>query len=443
MFQICKLSLAVGIMAVLPLAPARMLAQDAAPAGQAPQKNWKDRAEYDLFDSITKDTNAKTRLEKLQQWEKQYPATDYKKERRQFFLTTYVALNQGKEAVDVAKQMLADDPKDFNALYYTMLLTRSLYGANRQDSVLNDGEHAAKALLAGIDTPPPGVAADQWAKLRPDIEQLSHVTLGFVAMQKKDWDGAEAELRKTLALNPNYSEVDYMLGFTLASKKNNSAALFYYARAAAYDGPGSLGAPQRQGVQGEVQNMYKIYHGNTDGLNDLLASAKSAPNPPDGFHIKSKAEIAKEGAEAEVAGEAKFAADHPDLALWKSIKEALTGPTGADYFEKGMKDAKVNTLKGKVVKLEPAVRPKTILLAMEDGTAGDASTADATLKLEVALPGKVDPGTELSFEGVPASYTASPLMVVFNVDKSDLHGWPKSAPAAPAHHKAKSTTSGN
>jgi len=435
--------LAVGIMAVLPLAPARMLAQDAAPAGQAPQKNWKDRAEYDLFDSITKDTNAKTRLEKLQQWEKQYPATDYKKERRQFFLTTYVALNQGKEAVDVAKQMLADDPKDFNALYYTMLLTRSLYGANRQDSVLNDGEHAAKALLAGIDTPPPGVAADQWAKLRPDIEQLSHVTLGFVAMQKKDWDGAEAELRKTLALNPNYSEVDYMLGFTLASKKNNSAALFYYARAAAYDGPGSLGAPQRQGVQGEVQNMYKIYHGNTDGLNDLLASAKSAPNPPDGFHIKSKAEIAKEGAEAEVAGEAKFAADHPDLALWKSIKEALTGPTGADYFEKGMKDAKVNTLKGKVVKLEPAVRPKTILLAMEDGTAGDASTADATLKLEVALPGKVDPGTELSFEGVPASYTASPLMVVFNVDKSDLHGWPKSAPAAPAHHKAKSTTSGN
>jgi len=442
-FQICKLSLAVGIMAVLPLAPARMLAQDAAPAGQAPQKNWKDRAEYDLFDSITKDTNAKTRLEKLQQWEKQYPATDYKKERRQFFLTTYVALNQGKEAVDVAKQMLADDPKDFNALYYTMLLTRSLYGANRQDSVLNDGEHAAKALLAGIDTPPPGVAADQWAKLRPDIEQLSHVTLGFVAMQKKDWDGAEAELRKTLALNPNYSEVDYMLGFTLASKKNNSAALFYYARAAAYDGPGSLGAPQRQGVQGEVQNMYKIYHGNTDGLNDLLASAKSAPNPPDGFHIKSKAEIAKEGAEAEVAGEAKFAADHPDLALWKSIKEALTGPTGADYFEKGMKDAKVNTLKGKVVKLEPAVRPKTILLAMEDGTAGDASTADATLKLEMALPGKVDPGTELSFEGVPASYTASPLMVVFNVDKSDLHGWPKSAPAAPAHHKAKSTTSGN
>jgi hypothetical protein len=233
-----------------------------------------------------------------------------------------------------------------------------------------------------------------------------------------------------------------MLGFTLASKKNNSAALFYYARAAAYDGPGGLGAPQRQGVQSEVQNMYNIYHGSTQGLSDLLAAAKNAPNPPDGFHIKSKSELAKEGAEAEVAGEAKFASDHPDLALWKSIKEALASPAGADYFEKGMKDAKVNTLKGKVVKLEPAVKPKTIFLAMEDSTSGQATTADATLKFEVALPGKVEPGTELTFEGVPASYTASPLMVVFNVDKSDLHGWTgKNAAPAPVHHKPRAKTS--
>ena len=149
------------------------------------------------------------------------------------------------------------------------------------------------------------------------------LTLGFSAVQRKDWDAAETELKKTIALNPNYSEADYMLGFTLASKKNNSAALFYYARAAAYDGPGGLGAPQRQGVQSEVQNMYNIYHGSTQGLTDLLAAAKNAPNPPDGFHIKSKSELAKEGAEAAVAGDAKFATEHPDLALWKNIKEAL------------------------------------------------------------------------------------------------------------------------
>ena len=117
--------------------PARMFGQAAAPSSAAPQKNWKDRAEYDLFDSITKDTNPKTRLEKLQQWEKQYPMTEWIKERRTLFLTTYAALNDGKNAVDAAKQILADDPKDFTALYYIMFFTQPLYGQNQSPDVLD------------------------------------------------------------------------------------------------------------------------------------------------------------------------------------------------------------------------------------------------------------------------------------------------------------------
>ena len=75
--------------------------------------------------------------------------------------------------------------------------------------------------------------------------------------------------------------------------------------------------------------------------------------------------------------------------------------------------------------MTPALKPKTVVLAMEDGT-----TPDATLKFEMALAGKVEVGTELSFEGVPESYTASPFMVVFTVEKDKLHGWTgKNAPA--------------
>jgi hypothetical protein len=50
------------------------------------------------------------------------------------------------------------------------------------------------------------------------------------------------------------------------------------------------------------------------------------------------------------------------------------------------------------------------------------------------LAGKVEEGTELTFEGVADSYTASPFMVVFNVDKEKLHGWTGKNEAAPAHH---------
>ncbi len=42
--------------------------------------------------------------------------TEWIKERRTVFLTTYAALNDAKSAVDEAKEILADDPKDFTAL---------------------------------------------------------------------------------------------------------------------------------------------------------------------------------------------------------------------------------------------------------------------------------------------------------------------------------------
>jgi len=414
--------LLIGAVAGVLCLPTLMLGQDAAAA----QPQCKDQQECDLYNSILQDTNPKTKIEKLQQWQSKYPDSAFKKVRRTLLITTYAAAGQPKESVAAAKESLADDPKDFNALYYTMLLTRQLYGTGQQPAVLDDGEKAAKALLAAIDTPPAGVTADQWAKVRPDVEVLAHVTLGFAGMQRKNWDSAEAELKKALQVKPNNSEVDYMLGFTLASKKENSAALFYYGRAASYDGEGGLTPQQRTGVQAEVQKIYVIYHGSTDGFNDLLAAAKAQPNPPDGYHIPSKAELAKANAEAQEANAEKFAKEHPELAMWKNIKTQLTGAEGQNYFETGMKGAQLPTLRGKVVKLEPALRPKTLILSLDDGT-----TPDATLKFETPLAGKVDEGTELTFEGIPESYTTSPFMVVFTVDKEKLHGWTgKNAPAA-------------
>ena len=414
---------AVLIAGVLCLSPGGMHGQATAPSSSAPQKNWKDRAEYDLFDAITKDSNPKTKLEKLQQWVKQYPQTDYISERRQLLLTTYAAANQPKDAFETAKGILADSPKDFSALYYTMFFTRGVYAANPQPDVLDRGESAATAILAGIDTPPPSATAEQWKSLRPQVENLAHVTLGWVAVQKKNWGVAEAEFQKSLQLDPNNSDVDYLLATALAGEKDVAkypVALFYLARAAAYDGPGSTSAQGRQQVLAGLQKMYKGYHGSEDGLNNLLTAAKTRSAPPPDFKIES----AKDVAEREARLEEEKAKQNPELTLWKNIKAALTGPDGANYFNSSMKDAQVPTLKGKVVKLEPETKPKTVIMALEDG-----ATPDATLKFEMALPGKVETGTELSFEGVPQSFTASPFMVVFDVEPDKLRGWTGTNPA--------------
>ena len=111
----------------------------------------------------------------------------------------------------------------------------------------------------------------------------------------------------------------------------------------------------------------------------------------------------------------------PEAAVWRQIKAALSGPDGIDYFNMGIKDAMLPTLKGKVVKLEPAVNPKTILMALDDGHSD--GTADAKLEFETPLPGKVDAGTELTFGGVGESFTQNPFMLTLDVTKENLHGW--------------------
>ncbi len=424
---------AVVIVGALCLTAPGLRGQATAPSSPAPQKNWKDRAEYDLFDAITKDTNPKTKLEKLQQWVKQYPQTDYVSERRTLLLTTYFQLAMAKEAVEVAKQVLADDPNNFSALFITVSFTQALAGQNPTPDVLDQGEKASKALLGTLDKVPPNFTEEQWKTQRPQIEALAHTTLGWVALQKKSWPAAEAEFQKTLQLSPNDGQVDYYMGTAIASEKDPAkmpVALFYFARAATYEGPGALNPTGRQQVMGYVQRAYKGFHGSDEGFNNLIASAKASALPPADFRIKNATEIAED----QQKKAAEDAAKNPELALWKNLKAELTGPDGANYFNSSMKGAQVPMLKGKVVKLEPETKPKTIIMALEDGT-----TPDATLKFEMALPGKVEPGTELSFEGVPQSYTASPFMVVFDVEPDKLHGWTgKNAP--PVHRAAPKKT---
>ncbi len=279
-------------------------------------------------------------------------------QRRTLLLTTYFQLGQAKQAVDVAKQILANDPNDFSALYITVTLTQSLAGQSPTPDVLDQGEKAATALL-NINTAPPNLTADQWTTQKPQVQNLALTTLGWIALQKKNWQAAQTNFQKSLQIDPNNGTIDFQLATAIYSEKDPAktpTALFYFARAATYEGQGALNPDGRKTVMTYVQKAYKGYHGSDEGFNNLLAAAKASPTPPADFTIKNALDIAK----AEMANEEEWTKAHPQEAMWKGIKEALTGADGANYFDSSMKDAQLPPLKGKVVKLEPATRPKTI-----------------------------------------------------------------------------------
>jgi tetratricopeptide (TPR) repeat protein len=417
--------------------PGAQAAPGTAPA--AGQKNWKDRAEYDLYESITKTQDANKRLELVNQWKDKYPTTDFKKERLLLYLDTYRLLNNGAQMLATAREIVAQDPADMTGLYWLNMLLPVQQGAATNPALLSEAEKAGNGLLQNMgtafsnDKKPASTSDADWTKARNDMEALGHKTLGWVAMVRKNNEEAEKHFRDSIRLNPSAGEVAYWLGTVLYAQKKVPEGLFFLARAATYDGPGALSPAGRKDIDNYVNKAYVGYHGDTSGLDQMKQQAKNNAAPPAGWTLESVTDISKK----KLAEEEQRAKSDPQGTLWQNIKTELTGDNGQAYFDSNMKGAKppAKSFRGKVV----SATTKEIKLAMSDDT-----TPEATLRFDAPIP-KVDPGTTLQFTGVADNYTKSPFMVVFDAEKGDVDGLPKAAPAkrAPARRATGARSRGH
>jgi len=391
---------------------------------QAPaQPQVKDQQEYDLYNNSTKTTDPAKRLEFLNSWKEKYPDSAFKKQRLLIFLSTYQALNKADKMVETAKEILAVDPKEVNALYWLTVLTKTYPVPPTADS-LATGEKAAQGLLDAQK--PEGVADDAWTKMKTSMASTAHDTLGFVASQRKQPDTAEQEYGKALQAEPNNAQISYALGNAILAEKKperQSEVLYHWARAASLTGAGALPEPLHRQIDAFFIKQYTAFHGQDDaGLKELRAMAVARPMPPADFKIKNKNEIEAENQE-------KFNKENPQLAMWKGIKDNLTAANGDQYFDTQLKGTAPPKLRGKLVSTKPALNPKELVLAMDT-----PDMPQVTLKLETALRGKADPGTDIEFEGVPSAFTKDPFMLTFDVESKDkIQGWP--AQAAPPAKK--------
>ncbi len=415
------------------------------------KKEWKDRAEFDLYDGIVKETNPQARLASLEKWKSGYAQSDYADVRLKAYLITYQALNRHREAIDTASQILKNDPNDVAALteiigYVLTLMPQGNAALTAQHKADIDlGEKTARYVIANVDAiyapdkKPEGTTAEQWAGAKPTMRNFSQFTIARLALTAKDTPKAETELTKTIEMDPTNAQASYMLaGILLAQQKTNPEkmpnAMYQYARAATYDGPGALDAATRKQVDAFLTKAYNTYHGSAQGLTELKAAAKASPTG--NFAIKSTVDLAKEEEERRK----KAAAENPMLAFWTEIKEGLTGD-GSDTYWAAMKDAGlpgghngVNKFRAKIISLTPENNPKELLLAIE----GDMP--DVKLVMDEPLKGKMDAGLEIAFSGAAKEFSKSPYLVTFEASPEDIEGWtgkgPATAPAKPGAKKA-------
>jgi tetratricopeptide (TPR) repeat protein len=381
-----------------------------APAAGAKAPAVKDQGEYDIAQAAGKETDPVKKLELLKQWEQKYPDSDYKGTR-----TVTIASAESQ----IAMKALAPKatPADIEA-----------------------AQKAAQDLIDNLDkylspeNKPAAATDDQWKQAKTTIELQAHSVIAAVAASKKDDAKAEAEYKKILALDPNSASTAYSLGRMIYLQKNVARfpeALFWIARAVQITGAEALTPEGKTSADKFLKQAYDGYHGSDGGLDDLKKMASTATTLPPDLKIESQVDIAKR----EEGDQAAFNAAHPDIALWRTVRDALKADGGDAYFAqvKGAEfppqDGAFKMFNAKVVS-QPS--PKELLVSV------DNAAGDVTLKFESPLKGTIDPGTAFKFKGVVDSYTKEPYMLVLTADKEDVDGLPASAFAAapPARRRA-------
>ena len=407
-----------------------LAAQEPKPADAA-KKDWKGQEEYNLFQNYQK-ADTKGKLDALDKWKAAFPASDFAEEREEQYLIIYQQTNMNRQAFDKAAEILKARPNHFYSLSAIERLIYTLPPPPKTPD-LEVGERVSKYLLDNLEAvfapsnKPMDVKDADWANYKPAMKNAAQATLAWVYVQRKDHSKAEIELTKYLHLDPTQASTSLSLGGELLAQNQDHPekiplGLYQFAHAASYDGQNSLPEAARKQALDYVTKTYTTYHGSKDGLDKLLAQAKINPFPPDGFSIESARDIAVKNA----ADQENFIKTHPDLRLWQAaVKEPLVKDGGEAYFESTVKGTLlpggangVQKFKAKIVSMTPETKPKQIVLALEQPT-----VPDVTLELSQALPGKMEPGEELQFEGVAKSFVKQPFMVVFDVDPKQIDGW--------------------
>jgi len=370
---------------------------------------WKDQGESDIGLAAGAEKDPSKQLDLLKKWEQQYPDSALKSQR----------------TLMTAQALLAVMGNAYGKTDAAVLTAGQKAGQQLEDHLAEYFDDSVK---------PAAATADQWAAARKTSEMQVHLVLAYIAQAQKNDAVAEAELKKTLTVDPNQASASYQLGSTIIHEmavskdlSRYSEALYDLARSLAVTGPTALAdsatAKTRTAADNALTKNYGNYHGSADGKDDLIKQASASALPPAGFHIMSVVDIQ----EAKDKDHAAWAAAHPDLDFWENIRTALT--TQGDAYFANLKDVGFpppagDTYKGPAMfKATVVSQPnaKQILVSVDN-----VPTGDALLKFDDNIKGTIPPGTAIQFKGVVDSYAKDPYVLTMNIQepKTDISGLP-------------------
>ena len=368
-----------------------------------------------------KDVNAK--ISGLEAFLVQYPNSVVKVDALVTLLGAYQQAGNMAKLTDTANRLLAVAPDNARALVILAYVDKT---NNKWTDAM---QHATQGLAAVAKmTKPDGQSDADFEKEKTQMNTLFNGVAGSAALNLKNIPDAQKYFRAAVQGDPNNLENVYGLAYALLTSTPPvyNDGLFFVARAADL----ATSPAQEQPIENYGKSVYTKYHGSDQGWTDVMAAAKTAPEPPAGFNITQYVPPtpAQQCTDLVKSKEAK----DMSFAEWELCLSAGTPEDAGKVWD---------AIKGKPLQMEGTVIAASTnelqIAGSEDDI--DAKRADIVLTPTGPIPAKMMPkeGATLDFGGTPLSYTPSPF--VMTMEKGTLL---QKAPATPAkkpvvhHHPA-------
>jgi tetratricopeptide (TPR) repeat protein len=380
-----------------------------------------DAKEYNAYVTALGEKDPAKQIQMLDAYLIAYPKTVMKEQALELKLRAQQT--SGQMGAETARAILQVNPNNTTAmlvLSYAFMQTPLSEADPSFQQKLSDTEANAKHGIETVNAmaKPANASDDAFQASKNTMLATHYQSLAIVGLYRKDYAASLDAFKQAAKITPNDGALFYRIGDTLAKERpvKWDQALWAFARAVSLEGPGALPPANKQPVDDYLTKVYNTYHGSGEGLAELKEQAKAAAFAPDGFHIKTKAEMAPPPPPP--PPEAPIPADVTKMPFGQIVMVLSKDDDKAKEVLGKLKAVGGMDLEGVIVSATPAAAPKTIHIAVLKKTQDTPGAFDVELLLAAPTTAvRAAKGKTIEFEGTVKSYTASPFSLTLSGGK--------------------------
>jgi tetratricopeptide (TPR) repeat protein len=414
-----------------------------APAQAAQAKNWKSRDEYEALTAVTAEKDPNKKISLAEAFLQKFSNSDFKDGAYVAEMQAYRQLTQADKAIEAGHKAVEANPENLDALSFLSFVFPFVYKGDDPEATakLSRAESDAKHGLEVLQKlqKPAGVSDDQFNQTVKGLRAVFNGTVGFAALQRKDYAAAITSYKAASEDNPSDWYIFYRMGwaYLLSNPHDYDHGIWYIARAV--DLAQAAKDPNAEQFANDLKRTYVGYHGNEDGLQDIVKQAVTSVNPPDGFKV--------------AAMEAPKPTGNPLVDAFNTMTYPLKfgGETAQKQWD-GLKGQPLE-LGGVVGSVEKGTEAGTYLVRIDILDQSKATPGVYDIEVKDSKQPNVKNlvrGDAVRFKGVMDSYTATPnvmLTVVGEItqpdplpDKPPVQEKPKAKPTPTRRRPTPKTT---